>query len=119
MAKESKIVSLDDEEQQTPAIPATSEAVVQVAGSNFDAELCGDRELIEIFEGDQIGGRDAVPVQVNGFAYQIPRNKVVSVPVEVLYIIENAKYMITTKEGSNDVVREVKRFSYQKHGKAA
>lgn len=117
MAKDSKIVTIDDANPEAPVTPAAVEKeVVQVSGSNFDPQLSGKKVKIEISEGEGDGGRDAVFVQVNGFGYQIPRNKIVSVPAEVYQIVKDAKYTISSKEGDKVVDREVKRFSFQYHG---
>ena len=53
MAKDSKIVTLDDGENSetqasAPAVPAIESDVTEVVGTIFDDQLCGDKAKIEI-----------------------------------------------------------------------
>lgn len=65
--------------------------------------------------------RDKEPVQVsiNGYAYNIPRDKEVEVPQGVLEVLNNASYTVFTVkkreegEGNELVGQEVRRFAYQ------
>jgi hypothetical protein len=112
-----KIVTLDDEDQTGPAVVPEGEAI-EVVGANFDPQLSGKKIKIEIFEQEGVVGKEAVFVQVNGYAYQIPRNKVCTIPVEVLAVIDAAKYTVYEKAGSEVVSRDIKRFAFTNHGPA-
>jgi len=118
MAKDSKIVTLDDGENSetqasAPAVPAIESDVTEVVGTNFDDQLCGDKAKIEINEGEGDGGKDDVFVQINGYAYKIKRGVEVLVPVEVLHVLENANMTVyENAQGGGHDARKVKRFSY-------
>lgn len=117
MAKDSKIVTLDDDatggQSSAPAVPAVESEVTEVVGTNFDDQLCGDKVKIEINEGEGDGGKDDVFVQINGYAYKIKRGVEVIVPVEVLHVLENANMTVyENAQGGGHESRKVKRFSY-------
>ena len=117
MAKDSKIVTLDDDTTNgdvgTPAVPAAETEAIEVVGTNFDDQLCGDKVKIEINEGEGDGGEDDVFVQINGYAYKIKRGVEVIVPVEVLHVLENANMTVyENAQGGGHDSRKVKRFSY-------
>jgi len=64
--------------------------------------------------------RDPVQVSINGYAYNIPRDKEVAVPQSVLEVLNNASHTVYTikkraegEEGNELVPQEVRRFPYQ------
>jgi hypothetical protein len=86
----SQVSTLDDID---PAVGAAAPTVVESAikGANFDAELSGKAELITVHSTEGDGGNDAVFLSVNGYAYQIPRDKPFQVPSEVAQVLRDAK----------------------------
>jgi NifU-like protein involved in Fe-S cluster formation len=111
--KDTKIVTIDEEQEQDTAIPAASAPVAEVVGSNHDDELCGDKVKIEIHEAEGDGGKEDVTVQINGYAYKIHRGEEVIVPVEVLHVLENATMTLyENKAGGGHAERRVKRYAY-------
>ena len=113
MAKESRVVTIGDEQEQGAALPVNESTAKVIAGANFDDQLCGDKVKLEISEGEGDGGKEAVFLQLNGYAYQIPRGVEVIVPVEVLGILNNSKMTVySTAQGGGQSEREVKRFNF-------
>lgn len=89
MAKQdSKVTTIDD--GSTASTAATVDAAVVVA-TNHDAALSGRKRILTVHQSDGDGGNDAVFIQINGYAYQIPRGKPVEVPEEVIEVLNNAK----------------------------
>jgi hypothetical protein len=78
----SQVTTLDsDAEEIEGEIPQKAEAVV---AENHDSNLAGDMEIVTIHSsGDEAGG-EAVLVIHNGYARQIPRDKPVELPFEVV-----------------------------------
>ena len=114
-AGDSKIDSLDDEADGASAAAETAaaEAVHKVAGSNHDAELSGERQTIMVHAGQGDGGSDAVFLSINGYAYQIPRGKPVSVPTEVVAVLQNAvQTHYTQGPGGTQVAQDIPRFAF-------
>ncbi len=66
--------------------------------------------------------KGAVPVGINGYVYNIPRDKEVEVPEAVLEVLKNASYTVYTQkkreegEGNELVGTEVRRFAFQSMG---
>lgn len=113
MANDSTIVTIDDDAEQSAAVPTSTAEVHEVVGANFDDQLCGDKAKIEIYESEGDGGKDDVFVQINGYAYKIKRGVEVLVPVEVLSVLENATMTIyNNAAGGGHDERKVKRFAY-------
>lgn len=97
---QSQITTLDDDEPVAVAQPQA-----EVKGKNFDATLSGKKVALTIHPSDGDGGSDAVFLQLNGYAYQVPRGKPQVVPVELVEILENAKQTILSF-GAGGVVNE-------------
>ena len=63
--------------------------------------------------------KDAVQVGINGYVYNIPRDKTVEVPEAVIEVLNNAVYTVYTQkkrdegEGDEWISNEVRRFAYQ------
>lgn len=121
---DSMVADLDQAEQSTAVVvdgAAASEAETESMGvvkvANADDALSGDRVRVTFFEQDGPGGKEPVFASLNGFAYHIPRNVQVDLPVEVLAIFDNANETRYEKgKDGADVPRIIKRFSYQVHG---
>jgi hypothetical protein len=113
MAKSNSQVTTLDDAPDTSTDVAASAASPQEIGTNHDDALSGDRQVLTIHMSDLEGGHEAVNVAINGYAYSIPRGKPVSVPVEVVHILENA---ITTsyaaKDGGGTTERSNPRYAY-------
>lgn len=95
------------------------------ATGNANRASSKERWAIIIDEGNDSTELSFVPVGVNGRVYQIQRGRVVEVPIEVLGVLDHAilEKAVTTVDnvtgmpnGSN--TRKVRRFPYQKLGKA-
>lgn len=113
MAKENRVVTIDDEQDKSAAQPVNAPEAKEVVGANHDDQLCGDKVKIEIHEGSDDNDKHDVFVQINGYAYSIKRGVEVVVPVEVLHVLENAtmtKY--ATEQGGGQSERKTKRFAY-------
>ena len=111
-AAKERIVSIDDEPAQS-AQPVQADNAPVVVGANHDDQLSGKKVKIEIYESEGDFGKEAVAVQINGYAYQIPRGQQVIVPVEVMSVLDNSVMTLyDTKQGGGQVERKVKRFAY-------
>lgn len=99
----SVISTLDDE--PTPSVASVEAEILDIKGANHDAQLSGKMEIITIHSTPDEMGAEAVPVGLNGYAYQIPRDKPFRVPTEVAQILRDA---ITTqlKPGPNGTTTE-------------
>ncbi len=67
--------------------------------------------------------KDAIHVAINGYAYNIPRDTDVSLPLSVIEVLRNAKYTTYTlkkrgegEEGNELVGQDVQRFPFQSVG---
>jgi hypothetical protein len=119
MAKNDKdttqISTLDDMTDEALAAPAPT----TIVGSSHDDALSGEKVNIIIHEQDGDAGQEAVFVGVNGVGYQIPRGKVVAVPVEVLHVLDNSVQKIFQSLPNGETQeRSLRRFNHQSHGKA-
>lgn len=111
MAK-STSTSIDDDLDS--AVEAMSAAPVTVVGKNSDPSLSGDFLTIKIHATRDEAEKGPVFVSLNGYAYQIPRGVNVSVPVEVVEILDNA--VMTTYPTEGGIVTgsvDVPRHGYQ------
>jgi hypothetical protein len=101
-------------EPQRPAAKRDAAKLATTGGATkppFEG-ASGKYQTITIHPTSEEGGGDAVFVQVNSFAYQIPRGKPLSVPVEVVEILRNAKTThYTAKEGGGVLERESHRYA--------
>lgn len=110
MAKtQSQVTTLDDGDAAASADVATTPAFIASA----DAEMSGEKAVVTIHPVEGDGGSDAVFLQVNGYAYQIPRGKPVEIPVELLEVLKNAR-MTHYSQGAGGAVSErtVQRFAF-------
>lgn len=112
---------LDSAEQDAVASMAgerVEHAVVK--GKNSDLQLSGERVVINISmiatETGAVseGANGPLFIGLNGFGYHIPRGKNVSVPVEVLDILDNAiQKSYPTKNGIIQGAIDVPRHAYR------
>jgi len=96
-----------------------------IPGANASRASSKERWAIIVDEGNDATELSFVPVGVNGRVYQITRGRVVEVPLEVLGVLDHAilDKAITTVDSATgmpngSVTRKVRRFPYQKLGKA-
>lgn len=86
MATKSQISTLEDNAPGTTASAANSDIPRARAVDGGS----GKYELLTIYSGSEADGQDAVFVGLNGYAYQIPRNKPHLVPVEVVNVLRES-----------------------------
>ena len=99
MATKSTVSTIGDKPQDAE-VDAVAAPVVK--GANFDSQMSGNYEIVTIQSTNDDGGGDAVFVSLNGYAYQIPRDKPYRLPSEVVQVLRDA---VTTvyAPGSNGV----------------
>lgn len=85
MATKSQISTLTDEQ---PEASVAQKSNVQRARAVEGGS--GEYELLTIYAGTEADGQDAVFIGLNGYAYQIPRNKPYLVPVEVVNVLRES-----------------------------
>ena len=110
---DTKIDSLDDEATAVVdrGVLITPEAIHVVQTS--DDQMSGKRVNVMMHASQGDGGSDAVFVAVNGFAYQIPRGKPVSIPEEVLDVLKNAvQTNYNTGALGSSIAQEIPRFAF-------
>lgn len=117
-SENTRIATLDDAgdtlDQEVQA------AIVPVTGNSHDDELSGDRVDVTIFEQEGDAGREDVFIGINGVGYQIKRGSRVSLPVEVVHVLDNSVQTIYESQPNGDTrTRQLKRFNYTVHGKSA
>lgn len=104
----SQISTLEDD-----VVVAPAPEVASIAGANFDDELGGNFEMITIHSGNDEAGSDAVNVGLNGYVYQIPRDKPFKVPTEVASILRNAVVTSYKPDGKGgNVERNTPRYAF-------
>ena len=104
----SQISTLEDD---TVAAQAPEAAVIK--GENFDDQLEGQFEMITIHSGNDEAGSDAVAVGLNGYVYQIPRDKPFKVPAEVAQILRDAVTTSYKPDGKGgNVERHTPRYAF-------
>lgn len=89
MATKSNISTIDTIPQDQVAEDQAPEVSV-VSGANHDDAVSGGREIVTIHSSPDDNGSDAVFVSLNGYSYQIPRDKPCEVPTEVVDILRNS-----------------------------
>lgn len=85
MATKSQISTLENSAPETAAVAATNVQRARVIDGGT-----GKFELLTIYAGTESDGQDAVNVGLNGYLYQIPRNKPYLVPEEVVDVLRNS-----------------------------
>lgn len=109
-----KIVEIGEDAQESAG--SVTEYAAVLSGENHDSQLSGKKVRVTFFEQEIDGGSDAIFCSLNGYAYQIPRNVPVDIPVEVLAIFNNARTdLLETAHGGGSRKRTINRFSYTVH----
>lgn len=90
--QQSQVTTLEGQEDGAqPAVAAAVTEAVTLRGTNDDAELSGKKATLTVHSDQGDGGTDAVFVSLNGYAYQIPRDKPYQVPMEVVQVLRDAR----------------------------
>lgn len=94
--------------------PVAAPDAQEIKGANFDEGMSGKMEIITIHSGQEENGTDAVNIGINGYLYQIPRDKPFKVPTEVAQILRDA-VTIGYKPGPQGSVieRATPRYAFQ------
>ena len=88
---DSQISTIDDEVIETPKRGKKAVAeVATVKGANHDSEMSGKYEMLTVYSTNDEGGSNAVPIGINGYLYQVPRDKPFKVPTEVVAVLREA-----------------------------
>ena len=104
----SQISTLEDD-----VVVEQAPEAVSIKGENFDDELGGKFEMVTIHSGNDEAGSDAVPVGLNGYTYQIPRDKPFKVPTEVVQILRDAVTTSYKPDGrGGNVERNTPRYAF-------
>lgn len=98
---ESDISTIDDQVVVKPIKKAKVEAI---KGSNSDDTLSGKFEMLTVFSSSEEGGSNAVPVGINGYLYQIPRDKPFKVPTEVVHVLRESVTTVYSRNSQGEVV---------------
>lgn len=101
---DSQISTIDDEVVETPKRGKKAAAeVASVKGANHDDTMSGKYEMLTVFSNNEDGGANAVPVGINGYLYQIPRDKPFRVPTEVVQVLREAVTTTYTYDKNGDL----------------
>ena len=97
------------------AIPVEKEIPKTGAKKTRTAPVPEDKIEVTFHNAEGEAGAFNVFASVNGKGYAYPREKVVSVPREVLSVIDNAVITKTSRSPTGeDIQREVKRYPYSR-----
>lgn len=109
MAKnQSQVTNLDDDAGNSDVAVATV-----ISGANHDSALSGAKRTLTIHPSEGEFGSDAVFLQINGYAYQIPRGTPCLVPEEVIEVLNNAKQtLVSFGPGGVLIERTVHRYAF-------
>lgn len=118
MSSEDRVTKLTDTHNiVTGPIADEAEQARAIAGANHDAELSGRKVRVTFFSTQDQGGQDAIFASLNFFAYQIPRDVQVDIPLELVKVFEDANTrMFITSDKGGTTERNVKRFNFSVHG---
>lgn len=100
---DSQISSIDDE----PVVVKKrqkAEPTAELKGANKDDSMSGKYEILTVFSSNEDGGTNAVPVGINGYLYQIPRDKPFKVPTEVVEVLRQAVVTTYIRNPAGDIV---------------
>lgn len=117
-ARTDKVVDLEQSSQsdlikQKPVMVEATEVI----GDNHDEQLSGRKVRVTFYEGREEHEKDAIFASLNGYAYQIPRNVPVDIPIELMNVFQDAKtQVIETVQGGGTRARNVPRFGFTLHG---
>ena len=106
-----KAAAADSVESDAPV-----EKGVEVASKTRGSGLSGKKVDITIHNGDGDSGKLPVDVGVNGYLWRIKRNMRVTVPIEVVGVLQNAVQAQYSKGEKNaEIKSEVPRFPMTVH----
>jgi len=107
MATKSQISTLEDDVQETLVEEkANTPRARAVDGGS------GKYELLTIYSGTEADGQDAVFIGLEGYAYQIPRNKPYLVPVEVVNILRESVIRSYSNVNGQQVATDRPRYAF-------
>lgn len=115
MARTTQTTTIDDEPAAgAPTAPPKAEELEGKRGSGVDLHLSGKKFTVNIAVSREEDGKDAVPVGINGYVWQIPRGKPVIVPEEVVEVLKNATMTtFSSAQGGGEVPIDSPRYSFQ------
>jgi archaellum component FlaF (FlaF/FlaG flagellin family) len=108
MATKSQISTL---ENSAPDAPAAAE-ISNVQRARAIDGGSGKFELLTIYAGTETDGQDAVNIGLNGYLYQIPRNKPYLVPEEVVDVLRNSVTTSYANVGGTQVASDRPRYAF-------
>lgn len=108
MAKTDTSITTIDDAQKAVEPPAAVALHVADQGD----KLSGKRIELTVHQGEGDMGKQPLFVGLNGTGFNIPRGIPVSVPVEVIEILDNAMMTVYESVAGLTRGREVKRYSY-------
>ena len=98
---DSDITTIDD----APVVKPVKKAKVEtIKGANADDAMSGKHEMLTIYSSNDEGGTLAVPVGINGYLYQIPRDKPFKVPTEVVGVLRDAVTTVYSRGKDGEVI---------------
>lgn len=104
------VTTLEDVRAQNAApLRSAAEDAAEILAAKFDDTLSGDRAIVTIHSEKGEGGNHAVFASLNGYAYQIPRDKAWNVPLELVEVLENANQTYYEREVQGDRTVPVER----------
>ena len=117
---DTQVSSLDDEMDGATSAPAAPSARAKaraaaepvVLHENVGDDFSGERAMLTIRSDHGDGGKDAVFVSHQGFAFHIPRDKPVNVPIEVVRVLDDAVVTTYTLDAGKEVQSDIPRYSY-------
>jgi len=90
----------------------TVEVIKEKPAANKRSATKPSRVKVIFHNQDGDLGKSDIFVSVNGYAYQIQRNESVSLPPEVIEVIDNAVITQTERVNGVDQSRDLQRFPY-------
>jgi archaellum component FlaF (FlaF/FlaG flagellin family) len=108
MATKSQISTLENSAPEAPA--AAEKSNVQRARA-IDGGT-GKFELLTVYAGTEADGQDAVNIGLNGYLYQIPRNKPYLVPEEVVAVLRDSVTTSFSNVGGQQVASDRPRYAF-------
>lgn len=110
--KESAITSIDDVlENEVFDAEAEAEVEIEVLGTSSSKHFD-----LTIHQGEGELGSHAVFLSCNDNPYLVPRGRRVSVPEELIGVMEGANLTVYERSGDEIVSRTVPRYGYTVHG---
>lgn len=108
MATKSQISTLDN---SAPEAAAVADKPLAQRARAIDGGT-GKFELLTIYAGTEVDGQDAVNIGLNGYLYQIPRNKPYLVPEEVVDVLRNSVTTTFSNVAGTQVASDRPRYAF-------